>query len=236
MPDHARELARRKLWATGLVVLAALVYVAGKALERRMPPIAYVAAFAEAAVIGGLADWYAVVALFRRPLGLPLPHTAVIPANQQRIADELGSFIAEHLLGGSRVGDRLREVDLAGAAGLWLARRETQRMVGEQASMYLRPGIAFVLDDVAHRLQRDERLRERLNDWISERAGELVERHKRELGAFIADEIRSWNPDDAVRVIEQAIGRDLQAIRINGALVGGALGLAIHTLTQAVLP
>src|SRR5262249_26956441 len=73
-----------------------------------------------AATIGGLADWYAVVVLFRRPLGLPIPHTAIIPANQHRIAEGLGAFIEAHFLGAESVGAKLRQVDFAAAASEWL--------------------------------------------------------------------------------------------------------------------
>src|SRR5438132_13061079 len=83
--EAARALARQKALATGLVGFCALTFAGAKALEARHPAIAYVAAFAEAAIIGALADWYAVTALFRHPLGLKLPHTAIIPANQTRI-------------------------------------------------------------------------------------------------------------------------------------------------------
>src|SRR5262245_4340594 len=83
---RARALARQKARATALVALCALIYVTAKVLERRHGGLPYVAAFAEAAIIGALADWYAVVALFRHPLGLKLPHTGIIPANQAHIA------------------------------------------------------------------------------------------------------------------------------------------------------
>jgi len=102
----ARALARQKALATGLVVLCAMIFVGAKALEARHPAIAYVAAFAEAAIIGALADWYAVTALFRHPLGLKLPHTAIIAANQTRIAEAIGNFIAKHFLAGPRVGEK----------------------------------------------------------------------------------------------------------------------------------
>jgi uncharacterized membrane-anchored protein YjiN (DUF445 family) len=112
----ARALARHKAFATGLVVLCVIVFVAAK--RAGFP---YVAAFAEAAIIGALADWYAVVALFRHPLGLRLPHTAIIPSNQARIADQLGEFIARHFLAGERVAEKLLQLDPAALAGRWLA-------------------------------------------------------------------------------------------------------------------
>ena len=81
--EAARALARQKAVATGLVALCALIYAAAKAFEARHPAVAYLAAFAEAAIIGALADWYAVVALFRHPFGLRLPHTAIIPPTRR---------------------------------------------------------------------------------------------------------------------------------------------------------
>ena len=84
----------------------------------------YVASFAAAATVGGLADWYAVVALFRRPLGLPIPHTAIIPRNHLRIADTLGEFIETNFLAPEPVEARLRDVDFAALVADWLADRE----------------------------------------------------------------------------------------------------------------
>jgi uncharacterized membrane-anchored protein YjiN (DUF445 family) len=83
--------------------------------------LGFVAAFAEAAIIGGLADWYAVVALFKRPLGLPIPHTAIIPANRDRIADNLGRFIEINFLAPGPVREKLKEVDFAVLVADWLA-------------------------------------------------------------------------------------------------------------------
>src|SRR5262245_13335778 len=87
-----------KAIAAGMLGLCVVVFAAAKSLEHRWPALGFVGAFAEAATIGGLADWYAVVALFRRPFGLPIPHTAIIPENQSRIADNLGRFIEVNFL------------------------------------------------------------------------------------------------------------------------------------------
>jgi len=86
-PERLRALRITKAVATGTLVLCIVVFLAARAYSPAYPWLGFVAAFAEAAAIGGLADWYAVVALFRRPLGLPVPHTAIIPRNQERIAD-----------------------------------------------------------------------------------------------------------------------------------------------------
>ena len=114
-------LNRIKMLAT-LVLLGCFVMLIGaKILEAYFPPMAIVAAFAEAATIGGIADWYAVVAIFKRPLNLPFPHTAIIPNNQHRIADNLGGFIENNFLAREPVEQKLREVDFAGEMAGWLA-------------------------------------------------------------------------------------------------------------------
>lgn len=113
-------LARTKALATGALVVCIGVFAAATVFKGDYPALAYVAAFAEAAAIGGIADWYAVVALFRRPLGLPIPHTAIIPANQARIADNLGRFIETNFLAPGPVRAKLREVDFAAMVSDWL--------------------------------------------------------------------------------------------------------------------
>ncbi len=100
------------------------LFVAAKALLHVHPAFGFVAAFAEAATIGGLADWYAVVALFRRPLGLPIPHTAIIQSNQHRIADKLGEFIEVHFLEAAPVEAKLRQIDFGSFVADWLRDRK----------------------------------------------------------------------------------------------------------------
>jgi len=125
--DDAAKMAalkRIKFVATAALALCVIVFLIAKSLEIQYPPLAFVAAFAEAAAIGGLADWYAVVALFKRPLGLPIPHTAIIPSNQERIADNLGKFIEVNFLAPEPIGQKLREVDFAALISDWLSDAE----------------------------------------------------------------------------------------------------------------
>jgi uncharacterized membrane-anchored protein YjiN (DUF445 family) len=409
----ASALTRQKAWATGLVVICAMTYAGCKALEGRHPVIAYLAAFAEAAIIGALADWYAVVALFRHPLGLKLPHTAIIPANQARIATAIGDFIARHFLAGPRIGAKVLELDPAASAGRWLAARDNRKQIAVHAARLLpdaieaidqgmlrgkieravrdrlaaadfgkvigtalevithnhrrhaildevlgwiesrlaepatleairerirselptlfrffladayllqrllraclllltqvrsdpghplrveldrlvaefvvklrsspehrekverikqelleraelreivvegwdrlvaalcadiecqqgviRQGFETFLGEMAERLQHDGNLRTRLNRWLTEAAAAMTERYKHEVAAFVAAQVKAWDAQHAVRTIELSIGKDLQYIRINGALVGGLLGLGIFTATGLVL-
>ncbi|RNJ43098.1 hypothetical protein B5V01_23340 [Mesorhizobium erdmanii] len=117
-------LRRTKFIATAALGLCVLVFALAKSFENSHPWLGFVSAFAEAATIGGLADWYAVVALFRRPLGLPIPHTAIIPENQNRIADNLGRFIEANFLAPEPVREKLAEVDFAVLVADWLTDAE----------------------------------------------------------------------------------------------------------------
>lgn len=117
-------LRRTKFVATAALVLCVFIFAVAKSFEGRHPWLGFVAAFAEAATIGGLADWYAVVALFRRPLGLPIPHTAIIPENQSRIADNLGRFIEVNFLAPEPVREKLAEVDFSALVADWLSDHE----------------------------------------------------------------------------------------------------------------
>ena len=121
---RAAALKRIKLAATLLLVGTAVLFGVARHFEPMHWAWGYVAAFAAAATVGGLADWYAVVALFRRPLGLPIPHTAIIPRNHQRIAENLGAFIETNFLAPEAVEKKLGEVDFAAQVAEWLSDRE----------------------------------------------------------------------------------------------------------------
>ena len=113
--------------ATGLIVLmAALLLWSGRFLDAH-PAWGYLHAFAEAAMVGGLADWFAVTALFRHPLGLPIPHTAIIPENKDRIADTMAGFLRENFLTPAVVGRRMGAMNLAHAVGSYLADPKSTR-------------------------------------------------------------------------------------------------------------
>jgi uncharacterized membrane-anchored protein YjiN (DUF445 family) len=120
-----------KALALGLLVLAGVVYGVATAAGAAPRAWGYVAAAAEAAMIGALADWFAVVALFRHPLGLPIPHTAIIVANKDRLGAQLARFLGEHFLAAEHVRPTLLRWDMAGALGQWLAQPQSARRVGQ---------------------------------------------------------------------------------------------------------
>ncbi|WP_309704121.1 MULTISPECIES: DUF445 domain-containing protein [unclassified Sphingomonas] len=107
--------------ATGLLLSMAALFLIARTFQPLHPAWGFVRAFAEAAMVGGLADWFAVTALFRHPLGLPIPHTAIVPRNKDRIGDTLANFLRANFLIPRVVARRMSRVDVAGAAGRWLA-------------------------------------------------------------------------------------------------------------------
>ena len=112
-----------RIVASGLLVIMAGLYLVARGQEEPGAAMGwgYLRAFAEAAMVGGLADWFAVTALFRHPLGLPIPHTAIIPRNKDRIGNNLAAFLRVNFLTASVVARRMSRVDIAGAIGRLLA-------------------------------------------------------------------------------------------------------------------
>lgn len=132
--DEARraEIARVRGWATSLLVAAAVVYVIAHYLEQRWWWMGFIRATAEASLVGGLADWFAVTALFRQPLGLPIPHTAIVKRQKDRIARILGNFVQNHFLTREVIAQRMRALGLAERIGRWLADpMNSQRVAGQ---------------------------------------------------------------------------------------------------------
>lgn len=410
--ERAASLRRIKVAATLLLLFTAALFGVARYFEPQHWAWGYVAAFAAAATVGGLADWYAVVALFRRPLGLPIPHTAIISRNRDRIADNLGVFIEDNFLAPEAVEKKLGEVDFAAQVAEWLSDRERsaalagfvmrlipqtlsaidqsglrgflgerikaemerveiaplaagllsavtekgrhqrllnellgalQKLLGDQdtldslrekiraelpalfnlyrADAYLlrkivasttsfidearadpdhplrrefdgflqgfivrlrnstefagraqsfkrellarpevvalaegaweslrtfldkdaassnsqvRQQLEAMLVDVGGQLARDPAIRAEINRGMVRVLGEFVQSQKSGIGSFIADQVKSWDIEMLIGRIELTVGRDLQYIRFNGALIGGLAGLALHAIEQGL--
>lgn len=123
--------------ATAMLAGMAAVFIAATGLVETHPAWGFVRAFAEAGLVGGIADWFAVTALFRHPLGLPIPHTAIVPRNKDRIGDALANFLKDNFLTPSVVARRMRGVDVAGAMGRFLARPPGEGRLREGGSRLL---------------------------------------------------------------------------------------------------
>ena len=131
-----------RLFATGLLVAMAALYLVARQFVGLHPAMGYVLAFAEAAMVGGLADWFAVTALFRRPLGLPIPHTAIVPENKDRIADTMATFLRTNFLTPQVVARaRMRQTCATVAAAARHQYRGCRgRLAGRSAKRRGRPG------------------------------------------------------------------------------------------------
>lgn len=157
-PDDATRQAQLDAMsrrATSLLVLAAVLFVAAAWFESAHPWLAYVKATAEAALVGGLADWFAVTALFRHPLGIPIPHTAIVATRKDRIGRVLGNFVQSHFLTRVVVEANLRAVRPAERAATWLSKPENARLVARHAATGLSHALKAVQDESVQRVLQD---------------------------------------------------------------------------------
>jgi len=198
--------AGMKAAATGLLVLMAAIFIAARQFEAAYPWVGYVKAFAEAAMVGGLADWFAVTALFRHPLGLPIPHTAIIPRNKDRIGDALANFLRDNFLIAPVVARRMRNIDLAGAVGRFL-----QAPQGQETR--IRHGASRLLADLFESLD-DERLGGLVKNSIANRI------RKMELSPLLGHALASAiNEDRHVPMLEATIRWTSRALDANEGLI-----------------
>jgi uncharacterized membrane-anchored protein YjiN (DUF445 family) len=403
------QLTRAKLGATGLLGAALLVFLVTVLIPHPPAWVGYVRATAEASMVGALADWFAVTALFRHPMRLPIPHTAIIPQKKDALGESLGEFVQQNFLGRDVIVGKLRTLGVAGRIGAWLVQPENASRLGENAGdalagvgevlrdedihaaveqivrrrvaatpaapiaaravevavdgghhqvlletvlrgltrflddnrrtlrdrlgqespwwvpesvddMVFEKGLAVLqrfLDEVVSepdhelRQQYDERLRElagrlrtdpelaaraeamkeellthpavrewtkllggeikasitdaatdpdselrrrlqagivsfgnklcvdqalqaKVEGWLEQVVGYLVDQYRGELADLVTGTVRSWDTEETSRKIELQVGRDLQWIRVNGTVVGGLAGLLIYTFAQLI--
>ena len=142
-----QDLRRMKRTATGLLLAATLVFVVARVLEEDASWLGFVRATAEAAMVGAIADWFAVTALFRHPLGLPIPHTAIIPNRKDDIGRGLGTFVQQNFLTRAVVEERLAGVSLAARLGDWLTEPGNAERMGDQLGGVLRSTLDTLKDE-----------------------------------------------------------------------------------------
>jgi uncharacterized membrane-anchored protein YjiN (DUF445 family) len=154
-----------KATASGALAVATVVYVLARWQSGRGAGWAgYLEAASEAAMIGALADWFAVTALFRHPLGLPIPHTAIIPHRKEALGRSLGEFVGENFLSADVIRGRLRAVGLSARLGAWLADPAHAGRLAREAGGMVRASLS-VLDD--------GKVRQALTDTLTKRLGEI---------------------------------------------------------------
>jgi uncharacterized membrane-anchored protein YjiN (DUF445 family) len=407
--ERQERLTRMKRIATGLFVFVTLLFIVTRLLEERYPWLGWIRAMSEAAMVGALADWFAVTALFRHPMGIPIPHTAIVPNRKDRIGASLGGFVQNNFLSRDLIRAKLQQVGISRRIGEWLRDPGNARKISLHASKALAGTVQVLRDDDVQDLldksviariratrvapvvgnalslitasnrhqelldealklldrvvdQNDEIIRDRIrkespwwlpesvdnkihdkivtaienllhavttdpnhplrarfdaaverfverlktspeviakgeelkeellahpsvrqfsaavwtdakeaivkyseapNDdeirpidrglvslgetmlddpdllakvdgWILDATLYVVEQYRTEVGQFIADTVRGWDPEDTSRKIELAVGRDLQFIRINGTLMGAVVGLLLYLVGKAL--
>ena len=217
--------------ATGLLLCMAVLFVVALLWEARYPALRWLRAFAEAAMVGALADWYAVTALFRRPLGLPIPHTQIIPRNKERIASRLGSLTQRQLLTPEAIGKLIESWRIPGEFTEMLLDPSRRRAVSQEAArllarmveasedaamqqffrhlatrmlrgMHLAPLMGQVLSGFLHSSQRD-----RLLDDALTQVHIYVEAHRSELATLIADRLPWARLLNLIRLDEKVAGK-----------------------------
>lgn len=141
------DLRRMKTLATGLLVLVTAIYVATRLASPAPTWVGFVGAAAEAAMVGALADWFAVTALFRRPLGLPIPHTAIIPSRKDEIGRSLEDFVASNFLSEPVVVEKVRSAQVTARLGAWVAESPHAERVVELGASAVRGLLAVLRDE-----------------------------------------------------------------------------------------
>ena len=144
--ERRRALRLMKGVALGALLFMAVVFVVAFLLQEKYPALQYVRAAAEGGMVGALADWFAVTALFRHPLGIPIPHTAIIPRRKDEIGRTLGEFVETNFLEGQVVRGKLESAPIARRAGEWLSDPEHAETVAREASA-MAAGILTALSD-----------------------------------------------------------------------------------------
>ncbi|MFB6552128.1 DUF445 domain-containing protein [Streptomyces sp. NPDC056405] len=192
--EKRRGVRRMKLTATGLLLFVAVVYVLAEWAAHRGAGAwaGYVGAAAEAGMVGALADWFAVTALFRHPLGIPIPHTAIIPKKKDQLGVSLGEFVGENFLSEDVVRQRLRAVGIGSRLGAWLAVPEHADRVTAELSAALRGALTVLRDSDVQAVVGEAITRRADAQEIAPGIGKLLDRivadggHKRAVDLIVS--------------------------------------------------
>ena len=210
--ERRRGLQVMKGIALGALLLAAAVFAFAFAFQDQIPWLAYVRAAAEGAMVGALADWFAVTALFKHPLGIPIPHTAIIKRKKDQLGEGLGAFVRENFMSPEVVETKLRDAQVSGRVGKWLSDPGHAERVAAEASTVLRVLVEMLRDDDIQQLL-DRMIVKRIADpqWgppIGRVLASLLEAGRQEaLIQLLADRAFQWSLNSA-EVIERVIERD----------------------------
>lgn len=231
--ERAAALRRMKRAATSLLLMAAAVFAVSFALQDEVPWLAYVRAAAEGAMVGAIADWFAVTALFRHPLGLRIPHTAIIPTRKDEIGATLGAFVEDEFLSDEVVVGKLRSIGIARRLGGWLAMPANADRLTAEASVAARGVMTLLGDDdvedvieklarrhlfepewgpaigrIGARLVEADQQRAAIDAFV-EKAEEWLEAHPEAIGGLVADRMPKWMPEFVERFVDDRAHREV---------------------------
>ncbi|WP_300600691.1 DUF445 domain-containing protein, partial [uncultured Nocardioides sp.] len=203
---RAHALRRMRAVALGLLLLAALVFVL---THDRDGFWGFVNAGAEASMVGAIADWFAVTALFRHPLGLPIPHTALIPRRKDELGRGLEEFVGENFLSEEVVRERVLGARVSSRVGDWLVEPDNSRRVAEEAAEVIGVALSKVRDEHVRSLVEDALVPRFREEPISPLLGNLLAESMRDdlhhgLVDLALEELHGWlvdNPDTVTEVI-----------------------------------
>lgn len=215
LPERTQKLRIMRRWALFLLVAALGLFLVS-ASQGFSGMWAWWGAFSEAAMVGGLADWFAVVALFRHPLGLPIPHTAILPRNKERLAKRLSAFIRDHFLESEAIVRLLRRADPAAWLAQWLSDAHSSDLLAKQLLVLLQKALALSNDQelrtslraaLGRQLQRIDGAR-----WAGSILGLLTEDHRHQ--TLLDDglhRLRRWlDGEDTQSLLADQIGAILK--------------------------
>jgi hypothetical protein len=212
------RLTRMKQWATGLLILSTIIFVVTRLLEPSFPWIAIVRATAEAAMIGGLADWFAVTALFKHPMGIPIPHTAIIPSRKDRVGVTLGAFVQKNFLNRDVIVAKLHSLNAAERMARWMVEPENARRIARQIARALA---------AATNVLRDDDVEEAITNTVVSRvrSTQVAPLLGKFLSVLTADNRHQALLDDAIRLTAKAITENGFICTVRAKACGGAEGI-----------
>jgi uncharacterized membrane-anchored protein YjiN (DUF445 family) len=208
-----RDLRRMKAVATGFLLGATVIFFLARWWEVGGGPpwIGYVRAMAEAGMVGALADWFAVTALFRRPLGLPIPHTAIIPSKKDALGANLGDFVGENFLSEEVVRDKLARVEVASRVGEWIGRQDNADRITAELATAARGVVTVLRDDAVQEVIEQVLVRKLMERAVGPPLGKVLQgvledgAHHR-LVDLVCDRAYDWvsaNHDTVLRIVRE---------------------------------
>lgn len=238
--EKAAALRKMKLLALSLLIVMAVIFVVAFALQKQYPWLEYVRAAAEGGMVGALADWFAVTALFKYPMGIKIPHTAIIPRRKDQIGASLGEFVETNFLSEQVVQEKLASVDIARKAGAWLSGPGGAERVAKEGAAVIRGAFKVLNDDDVQAVIESMVRKHLLTPPWGPPVGRLAERifadgHHHTLVDLLVDRTVDWVRDNHETVSRLVSDRSPQWVpQFVDGLVGDKVYVEILKFTKAV--